>query len=90
MKRLIILLTIFALSCKKETPQPVQPEPKCLCRIFKQHELQGYPGYWEDTPNTYPVNDGTTDCDKDGEVIQTWSTTNWLGVRNHRKIYRCE
>ena len=88
MKKLIILLSIFAFSCKKETPQPTQP--KCECRIITQNELQGYPGYWEDEPAAQPVNDGTTDCDKHGEVIQTWTTTNWLGVRNHRKIYRCE
>lgn len=87
MKKVILILSVFALTaCEKETPTPV--EPTCYCRIVTQREAQGLPDYWIDEP--IYLFTGQADCDKHGQVTEEWTTYNWLGVINHRRIYICD
>lgn len=88
MKKLTILLALFLFSCEKETPQPI--EPICDCKVVEEIEYMGLSGFWYRNTNVPYGFSIETDCDKDGEVIQTWSVQQWDGVQNFRKRLICE
>lgn len=88
MKKLTILLALFLFSCEKEKPQPT--EPTCDCKVIEEIEYMSQAGVWYKNPNVPYGFSAETDCDKDGEVIQTWSVQQWDGVQNFRKRLICD
>lgn len=86
---LFLILSVVSLaSCKKETPTLI--EPTCSCYIVEEYRLYEDADIWFQRTNTYYQNSEETDCDKNNEIIQTWSTQEWYGVQSYRKRLICE
>lgn len=67
MRKLILILALALVSCKKEEPQP----ELCMCRTSKF--VRVIPQDWNEIEQGVPVGKS---CDRDGEVQEAWSVFN--------------